>query len=702
MKTTLLSYLGIAAAFFIFAAASTCRAEDSSLSPYNKACGATKTGRLVVSPSSLEFYVNQEQLEDPKPIVVSLNGFALPNCEDANCTTEQINEIVCYAVDANGDRTHNDDNTTGIKCYEIPRTDDPAAHNVIWPETLDFCWLAAPTDQWIKLNGKEAGVIVEDTDGNQTFSVTIDVKKLVDGHFSGQPSVKEGWIQVTTTIHDPSIADGDNETWLDPLYNRRYVDENIKQHVTATLSDWIYTSDKPLGYPIPENQQMSTWWIPVKVYINSLRYATEEKVATTDWMDLTLNVPVMDNTHGALYILAEHPSLAPGQVFAYRWINDKPQFDLFSEWGHPVSGAENLYYAQDIQQTPIALPFSSDSDGSSVIPYRPSNVSMSANVTDIRAFVPVPFGGGIRLIGMEGDWIIRAIVGDPEDITNYNSWRELLYYVLHIRPITGRWLVTEEIGGDTFTYIDDETGTVYPLNLTEERGHLSGAWLTPNGETILAVNYANNGDQICKTFSISGHRVLVDSCVKPGTYEIYFSEPTLWGMFDYYYRIDDFDIETGGKIEGVWKYRAQGEDWSIPEKFTAVTQDVVVPLDPSCNCYRVAGKVNGIATPFIVDTGAAMVYLNAGTAGMYGLLDENGTISSDLCVNGTVIGVGGDVPGHYCPVDIEIEGNLKAKNVTAFIPDDQQTTISPLLGRTFLKNFHVTTSAADGTMIISK
>lgn len=673
-KKTRFIYIGIFGILLGLIAASGCLAEDSLESPYNKACSSTKTGRLVISPTSLQFYVNQEQLENPQPIVVQLSGFALPNCTDANCTTEKMEE---FTYDANG-------TINGT----IPRSDDPTAHNVIWPETLAFCWMAAPTEQWIKMNGQDAGLIVQNADGNQTLSVTIDVKRLVDGYAYSESTVKEGWIQITTTIHDPSIPGSGAD------YMRKYVDDNIKTSMTATLSDW------GIAGTVPIDDQISTWWIPVKVYINSLRYAQQENLATTDWMDLTLNVPVMDNTRGALYILAEHPSLAPGQVFAYRWIDGKPQFDLFSEWGHAVKDAEKLYYAENIQNTPIALPFSSDTDASSVIPYRAQNVGMSANVTDIKAFIPVPFGGGIRLIGMEGDWIIRALVGDPRDIQNYNSWRELLYYVLHIRPITGRWLVTENnMAGDSFTYVDDSTGIIYPMNLNEERGQLSGVWITPNAQTVLAVNYADNGDQVCNTFSIQGHRVVIDNCVKPGSYEIYFSQATLWGLFEYYYRIDEFDIDTGGKIAGIWKYRPQGEDWTLSETFTAITQDVVVPLDPSCNCYRVAGKVNGIATPFIVDTGANTVLLNLNDAEMYGLTDANGTISSELCTAGTADGIGGSITGYFCPVSIEIDGVLTMQNVSAFLSANQDTA---LLGMTFLKNFHVSTNAPDGTMVISR
>ncbi len=723
------------------------QAEDSTASPYNQVCSSTKTGRLVISPTSLQFYVNQEQLDNPEPITIRLTGFALPNCIDGNCTSEKIPRMRCYDVDSTGARTSNSSNATGQKCYPLYGTDDLSMHSISWPETLNFCWIAAPTEQWIDINGNPAGVVVDSSNGNGTFTVTVDVNKLVDGTaaFDGKPIVKKGWIQVTTTIHDPTVPDGNASN------SRAFIDKAIKGNITATLSKWwekepAFVEDlikglaPQMGWKIDDikkflktlpsipdvNRQMSTWWIPVEVYVNSLRYAAEEKVATTDWMNLTLNVPVSKDTRGALYILAEHPSLAPGQVFAYRWIDGKPHFDVFSKWGHPVPGAENLYYSRDIQNTPIALPYSNDdtapynNNGTiynhktqaqrmaefTPIPYKETNVGISGQYApDVRSFIPVPFGGGIRLIGLEGDWIIRAVVGDPSDIENYKSWRELLYYVLHITPLEGRWVVTEDYNGETTTYIDDASGIVYPLTLNEERGKLSGVWLTPKGQTLLTVKYANTSDQVCKQFTIQGQRVLIDNCIRPGKYDIYFTENTIWGPFEYLYRIDKFDVETGGKIEGQWQYRPVGDrNWSVPEKFTAVTEDVVVPLDPNCNCYKVAGKVNGIATPFLVDTGANYVSLSPDYARDYGLLDVNGTFSKDLCANATGTGVGGSVSGHICLVNIEVEGVLKQKNVPAFIPNElaEGALKTPLLGMSFLKHFHVSTNANDGTMIISK
>jgi len=404
-------------------------------------------------------------------------------------------------------------------------------------------------------------------------------------------------------------------------------------------------------------------------------------------------------------VLAEHPSLAPGQVFAYRWDSvNGTRFDLFSQWGHPVAGAENLYYAVDIQNTPIAIPFTGDEGaGSPVIPYDLTDVANtgyangSGNATDVKAFVPIKFGGGLRLIGMEGDWIIRAVVGDPGDITNYQTWRELLYYVLHIRPITGTWVVTEEFNGQTYTYIDEDTGAVYPLLLNEERGVLSGEWQSPNGQsTPLTVSYANNSDKICDSLVVQGSRLVVNSCVQPGGYEVYFNEPSLWGVVEYLYKIDTLDAVGGGKIEGSWQWRFLGEtEWSTPQNFSAVRQEVVVPLDPSCNCYLVSGTVNGYAQEFIVDTGAAMVLLNSATAPYLGvdLTDIN------QCVTGSVTGVGGTTPATFCYVNIEIEGRLSRSNVLVAFSD---TWTGPgLLGMTFLDNFHISTSADDGTMIIA-
>ncbi len=576
-------------------------------------CNVTKMGTLVVSPGELQFYVTQEQLTNPYPTTVQVNGFALS-------------------------------------------TDDGCATTTSWQENIDFCWVASKSDQWITLNGNPDS-IARNNNGTGSFKVGVDIN-----HLLANQNIYGG----NVTIYDGNVT------------------------VTATIST------DPATIPT------TSIGIPVRVYVNALREAAEKSVATTDWLDLVMNVPVTEDISGALYVLAEHPSLAPGQVFAYRWDSENGmRFDLFSQWGHPVEGAESMFYAEDVQNTPIAIPFSSDEGiGNPVIPYAPTDVAGSDQAPNIKAFIPISFGGGLRLIGMEGDWIIRAVVKDNNGINDWQSWRELLYYVLHIQPVTGTWVVTEKFGGESYTYIDD-TGTIYPMILHEERGNLSGVWSSPVAQTFLTVTYANSTDQICDTFAIQGHRLVVSSCVQSGGYEIYFVEPSIWGNVEYLYKITKLEPIAAGYLEGAWQYRFAGQaDWSIPQDFSAVRLEVVIPLDPSCNCYLVNGTVNGYATGFMVDTGASIVLLNINDAGFMGFVDENGesTFESE-CEASTVTGVGGTSTGYLCNVDIEIEGRLYRQNVQAFFTDSW--TGPALLGNTFLDQFHISTSSADGTMIIA-
>lgn len=520
-----------------------------------------------------------------------------------------------------------------------------------WESTTDFCWIASKSNQWITLNGSSDSV-PGDTEGSGSFTVGVDIDQLLENQ-----NIYGG----NVTVYDGNVT------------------------VTATLSDGLS-------------------YIPVRVYVNALREAAEKSVATTDWLDLVMNVPVMEDISGALYVLAEHPSLAPGQVFAYRWDSvNGMRFDLFSQWGHPVLGAEKLFYAADIQNTPIAIPFSSDEyPGDPVIPYAPTDVAETGQTPNIKAFIPITFGGGLRLIGMEGDWIIRALVGDSNDIYNWQSWRELLYYVLHIKPVTGTWIVTEEFEGESYTYIDN-TGTIYPMILHEERGNLSGIWKSPAGrQTTLWVDYANSTDQICDTLAIQGNRLDVSSCVQPGGYIVSFEELSIFGNIRYEYNITRLDPTAAGYLEGKWKYRfaAGYEDWSIPQNFSAVRQEVVIPLDPSCNCYLVNGTVNGFATPFLVDTGAFAVLLDLADAPYMGLVDEETGWLNSKCDQTPVTlgGVGGTITAYKCYVDIEIEERLARQNVEVYLSEGQSIA---LLGMTLLDQFHISISAEDGTMIIA-
>ncbi|RPI51557.1 MAG: hypothetical protein EHM49_06975, partial [Deltaproteobacteria bacterium] len=277
------------------------------------------------------------------------------------------------------------------------------------------------------------------------------------------------------------------------------------------------------------------------------------------------------------------------------------------------------------------------------------------------------------------------------------SWRELLYYVLHIQSVTGTWIVTEEFEGESYTYIDN-TGTIYPMILHEERGKLRGVWNSPVGrQTTLWVDYANSTDRICDTLAIQGNRLDVSSCVQPGGYMVSFEELSIFGNIRYEYNIIRLDATGGGYLEGTWKYCFAGEaNWSIPQNFSAVRQEVVIPLDPSCNCYLVNGTVNGYAAGFIVDTGASMVLLSSANAPYMGVDFTN----LDQCpYTGMGSGVGGDISVTYCYVDIEIEERLYKKNLLVGFSDSWSG--PGLLGMTFLDTFHISTSAEDGTMIIA-
>ena len=576
---------------------------SSSILQANEVCGSEKPGKMVITPSRLQFYLSAEEMKQPDPIEIKVDGYALP--QDDGCDTA-----------------------------------------FTWKETTDFCWTAAASQPWLLINGRPSSMVSSPYGGGD-FSVTIDPKRL---------------FPVTNT----------NST--------RIYTANIT--ITSTLTDF------------------NTQNIPVYVYINSVREAGETSLSTTDWLDLYLKVPIAYNQTGALYILMEHPTLAPGQVFAYRLdANGDPTFTLFSQNGVPVKGAEKLYYTKDVQNTPIAIPFSSDKDSSDFTrPYQVENVeSNSTKAPKIKAYIPVAFGKGLRMVGMEGDMIIRAVVGDPEDITHYDSWKELLYYVVHVYPISGDWVVTEKYkDGSSFTYIDSDTGTVFPLELREERGKLSGDWQTTPIFPVLGftVNYSNPGDEICDSLTIQGHRFEVTDCAKKGGYDIYFSQDSLDGMRDYYYHIDSPSQPGSGYIEGTWQWRYSGTtSWSIPEKFTAVRDEIEIAPDPNDNLYRVNGTYNGVGTQFIVDTGASEVTIHGNPA----IFKARGWDCTNTTITSTVAN-GATVTANRCYLDITLENRITVKDVPCSVSESFDDN---LLGDTFLSRIHVSIGS-DGHMILSK
>ncbi|UKL13750.1 retropepsin-like aspartic protease [Dissulfurimicrobium hydrothermale] len=458
---------------------------------------------------------------------------------------------------------------------------------------------------------------------------------------------------------------------------------------TITLTDEIVTATNngsggatnsltPNGTPATVN---------VTVYLQSIKKSTGEMTLnTSDWLDLNLDIPITKDLSGALYVLVEHKSLAPGQTFAYRYDpTNGPQFYYFSQWGQPVNNAQLLYYAADVHNTPIAIPFTG-SASDNTIPY---------GQTDVVSTIPIRFGAGMRLIGMEGDMIIHVLIGDPNDIQNYASWRELLYYVLHIEPVTGTWTVTEYYKGQPYTY------TNYPLFLYEKRGVLNGIWDDPHGRQQLYVSYGNPSDQVCtNSLAVQGHRFNAQGCEMTGGYQIYFNEPTAFGQIEYLYQISKL---TRGSLSGEYMYRMLGDaNWSMPEPFSAVRREVVVPLDPTTNSYQVNGTVTGpngtpYAVHFIIDTGAYTVLLDQSIAPYIGFTDLTTDPRCSPC--GATVAGGATIQVTCCTVsNITVEGQLSKDNVSVAFGTQPGPS---LLGMSFLNSFHISTDATDGSMTIA-
>jgi len=496
----------------------------------------------------------------------------------------------------------------------------------------EFIWSAVASDWWILLyDGHSCDAVSSgfspttsiscNSIGCQCFDVSIDSKNMEPGEYNG-----------TITIY--SNLDGNSTRIIN-------VTAKVEKYETVEI---------------------------------------EESLSTSSWLDLRLQIPQNDlldenGNPGNFYLLVEHPSLFPGQVYAYRCLEKEGcsetecgqetdcRLDLFSQWGHLVPAAEDLAYQSDrewdLQHDMLTVPF-----------------------------------GAFRLIGLEGDIIIHGMVGTPEPGGDWGMTR-LLKYTLHVVPLTGTWIVTDEFIGQTFTYPD-------PLILYESRGHLQGSWRNARlgwWDPSNNINYVNSSDVIPGPVSIDGSRIAVlDSSVMSG-YDLHFTEwsPISKQNFEYWYQITHL---SQGSMQGFWSYRAGGENiWFTPQAFSAVKQGVTIPLNQDCNCYRVNGTVNGYAIPFLVDTGAFAVLLDLNDAYYLGLVDnETGELNSKCDQTPVLIGgVGGSITAYKCYVDIEIEGRLSRENVEVYLSEGQ----SALLGMTFLDQFHISTSAEDGTMIIA-
>ena len=502
--------------------------------------------------------------------------------------------------------------------------DDGCATIVSWGENVYLCWIVGKGSDWITLNGSDDAFRGSGTE--TSFEVGIDLSKL-----PVHEVVYQGGVQI------------------------------FEANVTVATN------------LIPQAE----WHLPVRVFVNALRSVEERSVSTSGTLNLRLNIPVAENVEGALYILLEHPQLLPGQTYAYR-LDDSgaPSFELFSQNGHPVSGARNLYYSYDIQDTPVVLPSAdADSSGLEAAPYSPMDVSdLSGNYTapSIKGYIPVRIGEGLSLHGLEGDLVIHALVGNRHDIEDWTSWKEILLETVHIVPVTGTWLVTEEFGGSEYSYPD----TLLILN--EERGALSGLWSGPSGTVPVEIAYLEPPEE---------------------GYEIRFTEVNALGeTYEYLYRLTSVD-PAGAVLSGTWTYREEGAaDWAMPQAITLTKAEVEIPLtaDPETGglSYQVDGAVNGYPVRFTVDTGAEIVSLPLSVAEAVGIDYSN----PEVCTPGSVSGVIATGEAYFCPVDIEIQGGLRAEGVMAAFSDGSSMN---LLGMTFLQHFHIATDPMTGKMVIA-
>jgi hypothetical protein len=179
------------------------------------------------------------------------------------------------------------------------------------------------------------------------------------------------------------------------------------------------------------------------------------------------------------------------------------------------------------------------------------------------------------------------------------------------------------------------------------------------------------------------------------------------GLVEYFYNVKNPVISSRdmGRIEGEWQYQFVGSNkWSLPLSFYGVKQGITIPLDPSCNCYPINGKVNGYAVPFIVDTGAAATFLDLDDACGMGLCDYTTAtgLSASKCdqTSYTCGGVGGTITCYRCFVDISVEDRILIKDVESYLAQDAGIA-EGLLGMTFLDKVNTSVSSADGTMTIA-
>jgi hypothetical protein len=414
----------------------------------------------------------------------------------------------------------------------------------------------------------------------------------------------------------------------------------------------------------------SKFFVPVSLnYMPSTEVQTLN-LPTSAWLDTVMEVPASVLNQAKLYVLMEHPTLLPGKTYAYRCSaagngsESNCSFDLYSQNGHLMPNAADLYYDSDAM------------------------LNLMTNTVEI------PFGG-FRLAGLDGQIRVHCMAGSPAPGSRYGMY-SLLDLTINIMPLQGQWDVIDNFFGSEYAYA---------ANLYETFGNIDGLW---DGIAVPYFDYINPSNSMPSDPKIIGSNVYVKNSSLMTGYELKFSRynDVLKQNEDYWYQITDLTDFDDGIVSGIWRMKESSHtDWSVPQKFSATRTDweYVIPFNRVTfrdsyvtTAYVSSSTVTKYPVAFIVDTGAEMVLMDK--ADMQYILHPEEIDAK--CVESTGIGAGGNlIVITKCPgITLQLTDKIKLENMDIYFTDNQTP---GLLGMDFLKHFNIRFRSSDHAMIIS-
>ncbi len=190
----------------------------------------------------------------------------------------------------------------------------------------------------------------------------------------------------------------------------------IRDRATGEESKLLVTTDIKGDNP--------AWAHLVYAISPRIKVFDREELFTPQWLDIEF-VLGPEGQDEPLYVEVWH-SAFPDYVFAYRWQDGKPRFDVALYKEAPVKNIDELYYA----------------------PYGASSVKI----------------GRFRLAHLPGEAFIRLKKGPAWDLS-----KTLAEIDLSIKSIAGTWRVTDTVEGKSFVH-------PYLLSITEDLGTLHASW----------------------------------------------------------------------------------------------------------------------------------------------------------------------------------------------------------------------------------